>query len=157
MLKTNITHLILTTMLLLLASVFLFSTASQADSHDSFNTEWRMPAGDLTLTFPSEENSYTIDWGDGTTEVVTENNPEHTYATAGDYTVTATNAITRFRLNNGADKEKLIDVQQWGTANWTSMRNTFNGASNMTMSASDNPDLSGVTNMALMFTNASTF
>ncbi|KAF3978659.1 MAG: BspA family leucine-rich repeat surface protein, partial [Methylococcales symbiont of Iophon sp. n. MRB-2018] len=123
----------------------------------SFITVWRMPADDLTLTFPSEDSSYNIDWGDGTTQVITTNNPTYTYPTAGDYIVTATNTITRFRLADGADKEKLIDVQQWGTANWTSMRNTFNGASNMTMSASDTPDLSGVTNMALMFTNASTF
>ncbi|KAF3978767.1 MAG: hypothetical protein HFP77_00230, partial [Methylococcales symbiont of Iophon sp. n. MRB-2018] len=56
MLKTNITHLIITT--LLLASSFLFSTASQAQT-DSFITVWQMPAGDLELTFPSE-GSYTI-------------------------------------------------------------------------------------------------
>ncbi|KAF3980788.1 MAG: hypothetical protein HFP76_00285, partial [Methylococcales symbiont of Iophon sp. n. MRB-2018] len=83
MLKTNITHLIITT--LLLASSFLFSTASQAQT-DSFITVWQMPAGDLELTFPSE-GSYTIDWGDGTTEEVTDN-PTHTYTTVGDYTVT---------------------------------------------------------------------
>ncbi|KAF3980798.1 MAG: DUF285 domain-containing protein, partial [Methylococcales symbiont of Iophon sp. n. MRB-2018] len=156
MLKTNIPHLIVTPMLLLLASGFLFSTASQADSHDSFNTVWQMPEGDLTLTFPGQGN-YSIDWGDGNTEAVTENNPPHTYDTAGDYTVTATNTITRFYLNNDADAGKLIDIQQWGTANWTSMANAFQGASTMTMSASDSPNLGGVTNTTFMFADASIF
>ncbi|KAF3978741.1 MAG: BspA family leucine-rich repeat surface protein, partial [Methylococcales symbiont of Iophon sp. n. MRB-2018] len=67
------------------------------------------------------------------------------------------NDITRFNLANGADKEKLIDVQQWGTANWTTMVNAFFGASAMTMSASDSPDLAGVTSMSNMFVNASVF
>ncbi|KAF3977827.1 MAG: BspA family leucine-rich repeat surface protein, partial [Methylococcales symbiont of Iophon sp. n. MRB-2018] len=157
MLKTNITHLIVTTMLVLLASGFLFSSASQADSHDSFNTEWRMPADDLTLTFPSE-GSYSINWGDGTIEEVADSNPTHTYATTGDYTVTASNTITRFNLNNDAEnRAKLIDIQQWGTAEWTSMERAFYGASNMTMSASDSPDLAAVTTMFLMFSDASTF
>ncbi|KAF3977364.1 MAG: BspA family leucine-rich repeat surface protein [Methylococcales symbiont of Iophon sp. n. MRB-2018] len=153
MLKTNITRRIVTPMLLLLASGFLFSTASQASSHESFNTEWRMPANDLTLTFPSE-GSYTIKWGDGTTEVIASSNPTHDYATAGDYTVTVSNTITRFNLSSGMDREKLIDVQQWGTANWTSMEGAFHGANAMMMSANDSPDLSGVTSMRLMFAGA---
>ncbi|KAF3979649.1 MAG: BspA family leucine-rich repeat surface protein, partial [Methylococcales symbiont of Iophon sp. n. MRB-2018] len=155
MLKTNITHLIVTT--LLLASGFLFSTASQADSHDSFNTVWRMPAGDLTLTFPSE-GSYTINWGDGTSEEITSNNPTHPYDTADDYTVTATNTITRFNLDdNEENRGKLIDIQQWGTANWTSMSGAFRGASAMMMSASDSPNLDRVTDMSNMFLDASVF
>ncbi|KAF3977862.1 MAG: PKD domain-containing protein, partial [Methylococcales symbiont of Iophon sp. n. MRB-2018] len=157
MLKTDITRLIITTMLLLLASGFLFSTASQASSHDSFNTVWQMPSADLTLTFPSE-GSYTIDWGDDTAaEDITSNNPTHTYTTAGDYIVTATNAITRFNLNDGEDKEKLIEIQQWGTANWTTMARAFFGASNMTMTANDTPNLAGVTNTANMFRDTSAF
>ncbi|KAF3977683.1 MAG: hypothetical protein HFP77_05655 [Methylococcales symbiont of Iophon sp. n. MRB-2018] len=119
MLKTNITHLTTT---LLLASGFLFSSAAQASSHQSFITEWQMPADDLSLTFPSQ-GSYTINWGDGTIQTITNNRPTHTYTTANDYTITATNtnAITRFNLTDDENKEKLIDIQQWGTANWTSM------------------------------------
>ncbi|KAF3978773.1 MAG: DUF285 domain-containing protein, partial [Methylococcales symbiont of Iophon sp. n. MRB-2018] len=123
---------------------------------DSFITVWQMAADDLILTFPSE-GSYSINWGDGTTQAITANNPTHTYTTAGDYIVTTSNAITRFYLNNGADKEKLIDIQQWGSANWTSMARAFSGASAMTMSASDSPDLGGVTDMSRMFSDASAF
>ncbi|KAF3980793.1 MAG: BspA family leucine-rich repeat surface protein, partial [Methylococcales symbiont of Iophon sp. n. MRB-2018] len=123
----------------------------------SFITEWRIPSDEFTLTFPSE-GDYTIDWGDGTTEGITSNNPTHTYETAGDYTVTATNTITRFHLDNNAEnREKLIDIQQWGIANWTSMERAFFGASAMTISASDSPNLAEVTNMSLMFSGASVF
>ncbi|KAF3978792.1 MAG: DUF285 domain-containing protein, partial [Methylococcales symbiont of Iophon sp. n. MRB-2018] len=133
------------------------SATTLARPIEIFITVWQMPSSDLTLTFPSR-GSYTIDWGDGTDEQdITSNNPMHTYDTAGDYTVTATNTITRFNLNNGVDKEKLRNIQQWGTANWTNMANAFHGASNMTMSASDSPDLGGVTNMSNMFESASVF
>ncbi|ORU91689.1 MAG: hypothetical protein A6F72_02815, partial [Cycloclasticus sp. symbiont of Poecilosclerida sp. N] len=128
-------------------------------SSANFVTKWRIPAGsnaDRTLTFPSTGN-YTINWGDGTTEVITSNSPTHTYTTTGDYKVIASNNITRFNLNNGADKEKLIDVQQWGSANWVNMQGAFYGASNMMMSATDTPDLSGVSSMQAMFREATTF
>ncbi|KAF3978660.1 MAG: BspA family leucine-rich repeat surface protein, partial [Methylococcales symbiont of Iophon sp. n. MRB-2018] len=132
-------------------------TTPTVTNTDDFITEWRMPADDLTLTFPSE-GSYTIDWGDGTDEEeITSDNPTHTYETAGDYIVTATNAITRFNLNNGTDAGKLIDIQQWGTASWTSMESAFYGASAMMMSASDSPDLAGVTNMSSMFDSTDNF
>ncbi len=55
------------------------------------------------------------------------------------------------------DSTKLIDIGQWGTANWTSMESAFRGASNMQMSATDRPDLSAVTSMASMFYDANAF
>ncbi|KAF3980831.1 MAG: BspA family leucine-rich repeat surface protein, partial [Methylococcales symbiont of Iophon sp. n. MRB-2018] len=158
MLKTNIPRRIVTPMLLLLASGFLFSTASQADSHDSFITEWRITAADRGLLFLGQ-GSYTINWGDGTAEQeITSNSPEHVYDTPGDYIVTTTNTITRFNLNNNSrSRNQLIDIQQWGTAEWTSMNGAFRGAQNMTMSASDSPNLSEVTNMSYMFSGAIAF
>ncbi|KAF3978747.1 MAG: BspA family leucine-rich repeat surface protein, partial [Methylococcales symbiont of Iophon sp. n. MRB-2018] len=122
---------------------------------DDFITVWQMPADNLTLTFPGE-GSYNINWGDGTTEDITDY-PTHTYDTAGNYTVTAENAITRFNLSDDDDAGKLIDIQQWGSANWTSMEGAFYGASAMTMSASDSPDLASVANMDSMFRSTSVF
>ncbi|KAF3978802.1 MAG: BspA family leucine-rich repeat surface protein, partial [Methylococcales symbiont of Iophon sp. n. MRB-2018] len=108
-------------------------------------------------TIPNE-GSYSINWGDGTTQDITSSNPTHTYTATGDYTVTAENTITRFFLNNDENNRgKLRDIQQWGTANWTNMRRAFWGASNMIMSASDSPNLAGVTNMSSMFSGASAF
>jgi PKD repeat protein len=35
---------------------------------------------------------YEVDWGDGTTESLTTNNPTHTYSSAGEYTIKVTPA-----------------------------------------------------------------
>jgi trimeric autotransporter adhesin len=56
-----------------------------------------------------------------------------------------------FFINNGTDKDRLEDVRQWGTASWTSMAQAFYGCGNLQISATDYPDLTGVTSMAGMF------
>ncbi len=61
----------------------------------------------------------------------------------------------RIYYNNTGDHRKLLDVFQWGTGKWTSMGFAFRGAINMTVSATDAPDLSNVTNLASMFRFAS--
>lgn len=115
----------------------------------TFITVWDMGAGDK-LRFPSK-GRYTIDWGDGSPiEAVTSPTPTHVYTGAGEYTVTASNTITQVCLCN-VTADKLIDIQQWGTARWESMEAAFFGAINMTMSAPDAPNLLGVTNMGFMF------
>ncbi len=123
-------------------------------NQNHFITTWRVSAGD-TITFPGQGN-YIIDWGDGTVDRAT--GPiDHTYTSANDYTITVSNGITRFNLGNHADAPKLIDIKRWGTAIWSSMASAFHGATNMRMSATDEPDLSGVRDMSFMFTNASAF
>ena len=56
-----------------------------------------------------------------------------------------------FFINNGTDKNRLLDVRQWGMAAWTSMAQAFYGCANLQISATDYPDLTGVTSMAAMF------
>ncbi len=140
----------------LLALLFTAQPASAQTDTDSFVTTWRVPAGD-TITFPGE-GTYTIDWGDGTTETVT-GARDHTYPNATDrnYDIAVSNGITRFKLNDHPDAPKLTDIKRWGTANWTSMASAFHGATNMRMSATDTPVLSGVASMDGMFENASAF
>ncbi len=52
---------------------------------------------------------------------------------------------------------KLLTIDQWGTGVWDWMRSAFNGCSNLTVPATDAPDLSNVTDMSYMFHNASAF
>jgi hypothetical protein len=55
----------------------------------------------------------TIDWGDGTVESLSVNNPSHTYATAGDKIIKITN-ITAFRNMIGNTYfGKLTEVNDW--------------------------------------------
>ncbi len=67
----------------------------------------------------------------------------------------AKTGFPRIYFNNSGDKEKLLTVQQWGTGQWASMANAFDGCTNLTIPAADSPDLSNVTDMSWMFRNAS--
>jgi surface protein len=73
-----------------------------------------------------------------------------------DLSISPTN-LQRFFINNGADKERLIDVKQWGTTAWTNMNSAFSGCSNVEVNALDNPSLDGVTDMTQMFRGATIF
>lgn len=85
------------------------------------------------------------------------------YPSAGIYTIRISDnsglgiGFPRIYFNGGGDKDKLLTVENWGTGHWTSMSRAFYGCSNMTFTASDAPDLSNVTDISLMFYNASNF
>ena len=56
-----------------------------------------------------------------------------------------------FTFNNLGDKDKIIDVSQWGTNVWASVSSMFYGCSNALFTATDNPDLSLVSSVNNMF------
>ena len=70
--------------------------------------------------------------------------------------MTPTN-LRRFYISQGVDRSKLVDVTRWGTVAWTSMQNAFSGCNNLKISASDAPNLSGVSDMSSMFLGATNF
>jgi hypothetical protein len=57
----------------------------------------------------------------------------------------------RININNGADKSRLLDVEQWGTSVWTSMESGFYGCDNLNITATDIPVLTSCTSMQRMF------
>ncbi|RZL07730.1 MAG: BspA family leucine-rich repeat surface protein, partial [Pedobacter sp.] len=63
--------------------------------------------------------------------------------------------LKQFAIANNADKARLVDVVQWGTSEWDNMELAFQGASNLTISATDVPDLAGVESMRAMFNHCS--
>ncbi|MDD2277844.1 MAG: BspA family leucine-rich repeat surface protein [Bacteroidales bacterium] len=128
-----------------------------------FITEWTIPAGNFTIpvgnigTYDAE-----IDWGDGSerSKITSYNdaNRIHTYATAGDYTIKVYGAFPHLYIYNGAVKDMLKDVSQWGTNKWQSCKGMFWGCSNLTgFTATDAPDLSECMDMSYMFYNATSF
>jgi len=76
------------------------------------------------------------------------------YTNAGTYTIKITGDFPLIFFNNGGDKEKLLSIEHWGTGQWVSMQKAFSGCSNMTVPATDAPNLSAVPNLAFMFLNA---
>ncbi len=77
------------------------------------------------------------------------------YATPGTYTVRIRNTFPQIYFNGDGDRQKLLTIEQWGTGAWITMFNAFAGCSNLTLAASDAPNLSNVTYMGYMFWNAS--
>ncbi|BFP42072.1 hypothetical protein FGF1_29170 [Flavobacteriaceae bacterium GF1] len=83
---------------------------------------------------------------------------DHNYTAGGVIQVALRNAVSgngdlnRIHFNNGGDRQKLLSVDQWGSAvSWSTMAGAFHGCSNMEVKATDTPDLSGVTDMSDMF------
>ena len=157
------------TVLLGLLSGLAFSPAP-AYGQDAFITTWETTSANESITIPTENSSvdydFTIDWGDGTTEQVNGSDPDpsHTYDAAGTYTVAITGSFPRIFLNAGStgdgdetNARKLQSIDQWGSIQWESLQAAFAGASNMTYSATDTPDLSNVTSVRSMFDRASSF
>ena len=128
----------------------------QSIPSSAFVTTWKTTAPGQSITIPAR-GTYTIDWGDGTVEEDVSGGQSHRYDSAGTYTVRISDGITRFHLANRAVARKLVSIDQWGTAQWTSMWEAFWGASNMVYNATDTPDLSRVTNTGFMFHSASSF
>ncbi|WP_422105536.1 BspA family leucine-rich repeat surface protein [Winogradskyella sp.] len=120
-----------------------------------FITKWSTTMANESITIPTTEGvgyEYTVDWGDGSSlESGFTGNATHTYTAAGTYTVSITGVFPRIFVAYGSDSAKLMEVVQWGDNPWTSMESAFAGCTNLSITATDKPDLSHVTSMAYMF------
>ena len=132
---------------------------------DAFVTTWRTESTDQNITINFVGSDMNISWGDGTTATGVEGSQTHTYTKASNYTVSVTGGLTGLTLDR-PDRSFLVppgpvpelaSIDQWGGISWTNMSNAFAGASNMTYSAIDTPDLSLVTDMSYMFDGATAF
>lgn len=64
----------------------------------------------------------------------------------------------RIIMNNGTDRNRLVDILQWGSTSWTSMQNAFTGCNNLSgIGANDIPNLGNVNNLTSMFQDATLF
>ena len=95
-----------------------------------------------------------VDWGDGTTGIVTAYNDadiSHTYTTAGIKTVSIMGKMTHWSFNDGGDKLKITDVLRGGYSGLTSLYGGFYGCSNLKFVANDSAWTKEVTDMNRMF------
>ena len=74
---------------------------------------------------------------------------------SGIYTIVIHGTFPQIYFDDSGDKDKLIEINQWGTGQWRSMAHAFEGCSNLVVNATDTPDLSGVTTLLDMFMGAS--
>ena len=134
-------------------------------TEDQFVTTWKTDnpgsSANNQITIPIEGGGYNyeVDWGDGTVEsfITSDGSPTHTYAFIDTYTVRISGSFPRIYFNNTGDRLKLLNIVQWGSASWASMKNAFYGCANLQGHASDVPDLTGVTKTSGMFRECSMF
>lgn len=121
-------------------------------------TSIRIPAyGEFTYTWEEDGNPSNSGSGNGN------NTTDIDFPSAGKYKVSITPAGTN-QFNRicfgcdplaGLDREKLLDIISWGDVQWSSMQSAYQLCSNLTLTATDSPDLSGVTSMNNAFSSTS--
>ena len=148
--------------------------ASQAaitpGSPDNFITTWdtrnlnihSTPDNQIRILGSGTGYNYDIYWENtasssinGTTHT-TSNDFTLTFPAPGEYRVEIAGDFPQIKGNTN-DKYKLLEVNQWGTNQWTSMQFAFSFAEMLRVTATDAPNLSNVTNMSYMFYSAFSF
>ena len=145
--------------------VFMLLYISMQAQSNPFITKWKTTQANENISIPVNtafNYDYTIDWGDGTVETNQTDSASHTYVTAGEYEVkiSGTFEAIRFKLPRGGNhpsRNNIIDIIQWGDIAWKSFDSAFSSCENLTMTATDAPDLTEVTSLNRMFVGATSF
>lgn len=132
----------------------------------AFITTWKTdnagPSSDTQITIPTNGSGYDYDiaWeevgnasNNGSMTNVT-GGITIDFPSAGTYQVSITGDFPYIYFGNAGDREKILNVEQWGSNVWTSMFSAFHGCSNLIVTATDAPDLSQVTSLSSMFEQA---
>ena len=154
-------------------SIFILLLAmliqQQISTAQAFVTTWQSDnegtSSDTQITIPTsgEGYNYSIYWEEignnthhGTVSNITGN---HTieFGSIGTYLVEITGEFPRIYFNDTGDKSKILTVEAWGTIAWSSMESAFRGCNNLTIPATDPPDLREVLDMSFMFSGATSF
>lgn len=78
--------------------------------------------------------NFKIDWGDGTSNVITspsQAEATHTYAVSGVYTITIIGLLIDWVHNNNGDKLKILEILNWGDLQITYQSDIFSGCANL--------------------------
>lgn len=127
---------------------------SFAYAQEPFIFTWEVESSDLSidiLVFNPSTTNYTVNFGDGTILSNQSLSSYHLYNSAGIYTVTISGDYSRIAFGNIYTQPKLKTVEQWGSAQWDNMSYMFQNCENLTINATDVPNVSQVTDMSYMF------
>ncbi len=138
--------------------------STTTSGNPAFVTYWKTnnagTSGATQITLPLNSlytYNFDVDWGDGTQDTITAWNQAektHTYAMAGEYEVSITGTFPSIYFNGGGDRRKILEVRNWGDIEWAIMNYAFYGCTNVQVTATDAPDLSQVTRVMYMFSEA---
>lgn len=107
---------------------FMLTMMGMAQAQE-FITTWKTDnpgaTDDNQITIPATGTDFTVDWGDGMSDMNVSGSITHTYASPGTYTVSITGDFTAISFDNAGDKEKILTVEQWGDIVWSNMFRSF--------------------------------
>ena len=130
--------------------------AQQVLDQRPFITTWKTNVANQAITIPLYGADMIVHWGDGTNSTGIFGPATHTYANPGIYEVSVYGGLEAILVVH-PDTAKLVSIDQWGDASWTTMWSAFSDAVNMVYAATDTPDLSRVNDMSAMFAGATSF
>lgn len=128
-----------------------FITVWKTDIEDESNQSIKIPVyGEYIYRWEEEENTSNNGWGDGS------DNLDLTFTNPGTYVVsiTPTGSNPFHKINFSSFwglRSQLIDIEQWGDIEWSTMESAFYRAENLNLSAIDAPNLTNVSSLNRMF------
>lgn len=145
-------------------NIYSFNKKANANE-EPFITIWEVKSNDSRITIPAGEYSYNYDiyWKNVNNPAQNGNLSNQTgtvelnFGNAGTYSVEITGNFPTILFGNISteNKLKLKEIKQWGSINWKSFTDSFNGCSNLDVTASDTPKLSAVSSLQSMFSGCS--
>ncbi len=132
--------------------------SSEETPPSPFISVYRLDNDNESITLPLRSGykyNFQVDWGDGSSNEITvhdDSDITHTYAKAGEYTLTISGVLEAWSFNNGGSKDKLISVTDLGSVGWKNLEGAFEGCRNLREVLGGN--VSRMTKMNRMFKGA---
>ena len=132
---TTFNHSFLRSMLLWMAFLTSPPPTPNSPSSPPGKPTTRATSNSTSITIPTTGGGYNyeVDWNnDGIYDQTgITGNVTHDFGVAGTYTIRIRGTFPRIYFNGGGDRQKLLDVGQWGDLAWTVMNDAFYGCSNL--------------------------
>lgn len=149
-------------LLLLFCCSTITSFAQKDSTHFVFTIEVGTPNNgnyDFTVGgYWGYSYNFDIDWNnDGVFDVLgVSRSARHTYSTSGKHSIRLRGRFPK--LSFIRYERSIVGIEQWGTNNWQSLDNLFEGCINLSIyNATDAPKLDSVKSMVALFKDASSF
>jgi surface protein len=148
-----------------LCFIFLFCLTSLS-AQDPFKTEWVPDDDSITIPVYSHlgySYNYDITWtnltdgsGGGSANGLTDSYTIKSLTPGDTYEIAISGTFPAISLGFGGNMgAELRKVTQWGDIHWLTFEQSFGNCPNLTITATDAPDLTEVTNMTFAFWNCS--
>ena len=126
-----------------------WKTDDQSGSGNTGSTQIKLPI------YSGGTYNFQVFWGDGSFDTVTAYNGAgntHTYSVAGTYKVRIVGTCWGWQFMDTYDRKKLYNIQQWGSDfRLVNAVGAFRGCNNLTITATDNLNLTGSTSLTQLF------